>query len=422
LDERPASNGLVTRLFLAGAVTLTGDAVTLVALPLVAVVVLQASPAELALVGLAQALPILLLSVPLGAWVDRRTRRWPLLVGSDLARAALLVMIPLAAATGTLSLALLIGIAFLLSCAGTVFELGLAGWIPRILSGDALHKANARIELARSGALVTGPMLAGGLVAVFTAPIALLADAASFLGSAVIIGSARHAEPQFDPDPTPRRIRDELTAGAGFLRRQRLVAAVASTITINNFSRNIALGIAVLYLVDSAGMSPAAVALAFGVGNAGFLVGALVARRVTARVGMGPTMQLGVALFGPSMLLFALAPLELAGPAFTLMLFANGLGIAIHNVNQVTVRQVLTPDHLRARVASVLRLLGFGAVPLGTLVGGVIGELVGLRAALVVSGLGLLAGSVPYLLVRAGHLRTIDSLGPAGIPVATTPS
>jgi MFS family permease len=169
-------------------------------------------------------------------------------------------------------------------------------------------------------------------------------------------------------------------------------------------------------------MGPAAVALAFGVGNAGFLVGALVARRVTARLGMGPTMQLGVALFGPSMLLFALAPAPLAGPAFTLMLFANGLGIAIHNVNQVTVRQILTPDHLRARVASVLRLLGFGAVPLGTLVGGVIGELVGLRAALVISALGLLAGSMPYLLVRVGQVRTIDSLGRARVSVATTSS
>ena len=422
MDGRPASNSLVTRLFFAGAVTLTGDAVTLVAIPLTAVIVLQASPAELAIVGLAQALPILLLSIPLGAWVDRRMRRWPLLIASDLARAVLLVIVPLAALAGMLSLPLLIAIAFVMSCAGTVFELGLAGWIPRILSGDALHKANARIELSRSGALTVGPMLGGALVAVFTAPIALLADAASFLGSAAIIGSARRAEPPFAPDPTPRRIRDELTAGAGFLRKQRLVAAVASTITINNFSRNIALGIAVLYLVETAGMGPTAVALAFGVGNTGFLVGALIARRLTARLGMGPTMQLGVALFGPSMLLFALAPTVVAGSAFTLMLFANGLGIAIHNVNQVTVRQVLTPDHLRARVASVLRLLGFGAVPLGTLVGGIIGEFVGLRAALVVSGLGLLAGSVPYLLVRIGHLRTIDSLRPAGVRVATTSS
>jgi MFS family permease len=411
---------MINRLFVAVAVTLTGDAVTLVALPLAAVVVLHASAGELALVGLAQALPILFLSVPLGAWVDRRTGRWPLLVVSDLARAALLVTVPIAAATGALSLPLLLGVAFAMSSAATVFDLAFAGWVPRLLSGDSLHRANARIELARSGALVIGPMLAGAIVALFTAPIALLVDAASFVGSAALVGSARRAEPDFDPDPTPRRVREELTAGASFLRRQRVVAAIASTITINNFSRNVALAIAVLYLVDTAGLGPAAVAIAFAAGNSGFLVGALIARRVTARVGMGRTMQLGVALFGPSMLLFALAQADLAGPAFALMLFANGLGIAIHNVNQVTIRQILTPDRLRARVASVIRLLGFGAVPLGTLVGGLIAELVGLRAALIASGLGLLAGSVPYLLVRVGRLQSIDSLVPADAQGETT--
>jgi hypothetical protein len=95
------------------------------------------------------------------------------------------------------------------------------------------------------------------------------------------------------------------------------------------------------------------------------------------------------------------------------MLFAHGLGIAIHNVNQVTVRQVLTPDLLLARAQSVIRLLGFGAIPVGTLVGGMIAELAGLRVALVISGLGLLAGSLPYLLVRIGRMRTMDALLPA---------
>lgn len=425
---------LVHRLFLASGISMTGDAVTLVALPLVAVVVLGASPGELALVGLAQALPILLLSIPLGVVVDRRLRRWPMLLASDVARAVLVVSIPVAAAAGVLTLPLLVGIAFLLSTAGTVFDLAFAGWVPRLLTGESLHRANARTELARSGSLVLGPMVAGGLVAVFSAPIALLADAASFLGSAIIVGSARHAEPTFSPDPMPRRIRDELTAGFSFLRRQRLVAAVAGTITINNLSRNVALGIVVLYLVDAARMDPAAVALAFAAGNSGFLVGAIVARRVTARLGLGRTMQVGISLFGPSMLLFALAPTALAGPAFALMLFANGFGIAIHNVNQVTLRQILTPDRLRARVTSVVRLLGFGAVPLGTILGGVIGELVGLRAALFVAGLGLLAGSLPYALVRVGRVRTIDALvspdqpgeradssGPPPAPAVATP-
>jgi MFS family permease len=204
-------------------------------------------------------------------------------------------------------------------------------------------------------------------------------------------------------------MREDLTAGIRFLRKQRTVAAVVATIAINNLSRNIALGIVVLYLVDS-GLGPGEVAVAFALGNAGFLVGALAARPLTTRIGMGVTMQLGISLFGPSMLLFALAPAALAGPAFTLMLFANGFGIAIHNVNQVTVRQILTPDRLRARVASVIRLLGFGAVPIGTLIGGLIGELLGVRTALVASGVGLLAGSVPYALQRVGRIRTVDDL------------
>jgi MFS family permease len=409
---------LVRRLVLAEAVTLAGDAVTLVALPLTAVVVLHASPAELALVGFAQALPILIVSIPLGAWVDRRMRRWPLLLVGDLTRAALLATVPIFAALGVLSLPLLTVIAFLLSCAGTLFDLSFAGWVPRLLNGDALHLANARIELSRSGALVAGPALAGGLVAAFSAPFALLADALSFVASALIIGSTRRAEPVFDQDAAPRRIRDELTAGASFLRGQPLVAAVVATATINNLSRNVAMAIAILYLIDSGGLDPAAVGIAFGLGNSGFLAGAIIARRASARLGMGPTMRLGVSLFGPSMLLFALVPASLAGPTFTLMLFAHGFGIAIHNVNQVTVRQVLTPDHLRARVTSVTRLSAFGAIPVGTLAGGVIAEIAGIRAALVVSGLGLLAGSLPYALVRVGRLRSIADFVSASRPAA----
>jgi MFS family permease len=416
MNEPGVPAGLINRLFAALAVTLTGDAVTLVALPLIAVLVLHASPGELALVGLAQALPILLLSIPLGAWVDRRRGRWPLLVISDVGRAGVLVSVPLAAATGVLTLPMLVGVAFTLSCLAAIFDLAFAGWVPRLLSGDALHRANARTELARSAALVVGPLLAGGIVTMFSAPIALLLDAASFVTSAVFIWSARRAEPVFDPAPTRRHIRDELIAGAQFLGQQPLVAAVAATVSINNLSRNIALGIAVLYLVDAARLGPAEIAIAFALGNAGFVVGALLARRTTARLGMGRTMQLGVALFGPSMLLFAFAPAQLAGPVFSLMLFANGFGIAIHNVNQVTVRQILTPDRLRARVASVLRLLGFGAVPVGTLIGGMLGEFIGLRGALVVSSVGLAAGSLPYVLVRIGRVRTVGDLTPADLP------
>ena len=401
---------VVNTLLMAEGVTRVGDAVTTVALPLVAVLVLDASAGELALIGAAQALPILLLSLPAGAWVDRQRRRWPILIASDLARAALIAVVPLAAAGGFLSIPLLLVVAFASSAAGTSFDAAFAGWVPRLLSGDRLHLANARIELARSMAAVVGPALGGALVALVSAPAALLVDAASFVGSAGLVATIRGREPDWQPAVESPRLLTQIASGLSFVARQPLIRAVVATAGINNFTRAIAMSVAILYLVDFGGLSAAAIGIGFAVGHTGYLVGALTARRLTARLGMGVVMQLGIGLFGPSMLLFALAPPNLVLPAFALMVFANGFGIGIHNVNQVTVRQVLTPDRLRARVAAVTRLVIFGAIPLGTLVGGVVGELFGVRVAIAVGALGLFAGSLPYLIARVTRLRTVDQL------------
>jgi MFS family permease len=408
---------VVARAFWAEGVSRLGDAISMVAIPLTAVLVLGASAGELALIGVAQALPILLLSVPAGAWVDRRATRWPILIAADLVRAALLLAVPIAAGWGLLSLPLLAAIAFAMSLAGTLFDVSYAGWLPRLLSGDDLHRANARVELARSVAAVAGPTAGGALVAALSAPVALVADAASFVASAVLVGSVRRREPaSIRPQtihPTGAGSRLELGAGIRFIAGQPLVRAVTATAAINNLARSIAMGVAVLYLVDVAHLAPAEIGLAFGIGHTGYLVGALASRRVSSRLGMGRTMQLGVGVFGPSMLLFAIAPPAFAGLAFGLMVFTHGLGISVHNVNQVTVRQVLTPDHLRARVAAVFRLMIFGAIPVGTVIGGLVGEWLGLRAALVLSGVGLLVGSGPYLAVHVGSLRRVEELSPS---------
>ena len=266
--------------------------------------------------------------------------------------------------------------------------------------------------------MVVGPALGGALVAALTAPVALVGDALSFVLSALFVASIRALEPP-QPSPQARRSnRTELAAGLRFVMRQPIVRAITATAGINNLARAIAMGIAVLYLVDVGGLSPAEVGLAFAVGSTGYLAGAAVARAMSVRLGMGRTMQLGVGLFGPSMLLFAVAPQDLIGWTFSAMFFANGFGIAVHNVNQVTLRQTLTPDHLRARVAAVFRLVIFGAIPVGTVIGGLVAEALGLRAALVLSGIGLLAGSLPYLAVRITRLRSLDDLGAGLSPSA----
>ena len=405
-----AARSAVTRIVLAEGITRFGDAITTVALPLTAVLVLDASPAGLALLGVAQAAPILLLSIPAGVWVDRRARRWPLLIAADVGRAVLLCLVPLALALDVLSLPLLAAIALAMSVCGTFFDLAFAGWVPRLLAGDELHRANARIELARSASAIGGPASGGALVALLSAPVALLGDALSFVGSGLLVYSIRRAEPERLAAPPRGPTRRELSAGLRFIAGQPLLRAITATAGINNFTRSVAMAVAILYLVDNARLSAVEIGIAFALGNAGFAVGALVARPLTRRIGMGSTMQLGVGLFGPSMLVFALAPVQWAGPAFALMLFANSFGIAIHNVNQVTVRQLLTPDHLRARVAAIFRLVIFGALPVGTAVGGLIAQGFGLRAAFLVSAVGLAVGSVPYLLVRVRRLRSVDEL------------
>ena len=405
-----AARSAVTRIVLAEGITRFGDAITTVALPLTAVLVLDASPAGLALLGVAQAAPILLLSIPAGVWVDRRARRWPLLIAADVGRAVLLCLVPLALALDVLSLPLLAAIALAMSVCGTFFDLAFAGWVPRLLAGDELHRANARIELARSASAIGGPASGGALVALLSAPVALLGDALSFVGSGLLVYSIRRAEPERLAAPPRGPTRRELSAGLRFIAGQPLLRAITATAGINNFTRSVAMAVAILYLVDNARLSAVEIGIAFALGNAGFAFGALVARPLTRRIGMGSTMQLGVGLFGPSMLVFALAPVQWAGPAFALMLFANSFGIAIHNVNQVTVRQLLTLDHLRARVAAVFRLVIFGALPVGTAVGGLIAQGFGLRAAFLVSAVGLAVGSVPYLLVRVRRLRSVDEL------------
>ena len=383
-----------------------GDAITLVALPLTAVIALDASPLQLALVGAAQALPILLLTLPVGAWVDGRARRWPIIVVADVSRAALILLVPIAAILGILSIPVLAAVALLVSAAGTFFDLSYASWIPRLVSGEALHRTNARLELARAAAAAGGPAIGGVLVGALSAPFALVADALSFAASAGLVMSVRRSEPAGSPSGAGRRA--DLLGGLRFIAGQHVVRAITATAGINNLTRAIAMAIAILYLVDVAGLSPTAIGLVVAIGSSGYVVGALASRPLTSRIGMGPTMQLGVGLFGPSMLLFALAPADLAGPSFAAMSFSHGFGIAVHNVNQVTLRQVLTPDALRARVAAVFRLVIFGAIPVGTVLGGVIGELLGLRAALLLSAAGLFLGSVPYALFRVARIRTLE--------------
>lgn len=409
LERDPA----FTRLWAAESVSKMGDAVSVVAIPLIAILALGAGPSELAALGAAQILPILLLGISAGAWVDARPRRRPVMVAADLARAAVTASVPVAWAVGALTFVHLWFALLANAALGTLYDVGFAAYVPRMVGRSRLVAANARLEGSRSAAQVLGPGFAGVLLSVLTPPLVLLVDGLSFLLSAVFLGTTRTPESRADASSAtvagagPVTRRTTLLAGVAFIRHEPHLRAITATAMTNNLSRSIAMVVLLLYLVRDAGIPADRVAFGFALGNSGFLVGAVSASIAARRLGIGRAMTWAVSLFGPGMLLVGAAPIDLAFPAFVAMLFLNGFGIAVHNVNQVSVRQAVTPDELRARVAAASRVLILGALPVGTILGGVLGETMGLRGTIWVATAGLFLGALPYritLVSRLGEL------------------
>lgn len=397
-------------LWAAESVSKLGDAVTVLALPLVAILTLHAKPIEIGMIGAVQFAPMLIFGLAAGVWVDRRRRRTVMIL-ADVTRALSLATIPLAHQLGVLTLPHLAVVAFVNSTAASFGDVAIAAYVPRLVGTDRLIEANSRLELSRSASQVIGPNLAGVLVGAVGAPVALLLDAVSFAGSAVSLRRIREREddPRARSHAAPPPIWGEMKEAVGFVATEPHVRAIVATASINNLSRSLGITVLLIYLARQVSMSPAEIGLSIGLGNIGFLLGASVARKVSVRMGLGPAMLLSVSLFGPGMLLVVLAPPSLLLAAVTTMYFLNGLGIAIHSVSQLSLRQVLTPDRLRARVAAVNRILILSGLPLGTLIGGAIGQVFGLKTALWISAIGLCAGTLPYLLSATYRLRTMPA-------------
>jgi MFS family permease len=399
------------RLWSAGAVSHVGDAITRLALPLVAIVSLGASPLAVATLGAAQFAPFLLVGLPVGALVDRLARKRLVMVVTDIGRAVAIASIPVAYAVGQLTLPHLVAVAFIHGCLSAFFDVAASAYLPTLVERQRLVDANGKLELARSGAQIVGPGVAGVLIDLVTAPLALAADAISFLGSALLLSRIREREPGAGPaggGPRSTLLR-EIIEGTSYVFREPRVRAVALTALLANLFRSVLLAVLLIYLIREARASAGAIGFAFAAGNIGFVVGALASAPLSRRLGVGPTMQGAVALFGPAALIVAIAPAELAVYAVGAMVLLDTFGIGVHSVNQVSLRQAITPEHLRGRMSATVRLLILGAIPLGTMIGGVLGSALSLRAAIWVGVGGLFLVSVPYALSSVHRITTMPT-------------
>jgi MFS family permease len=412
----PASlwhNRAFRSLWAAQAVSQFGDRVTELALPLIAVVVLQATPSEVAFVTAAVWLPNLL-GMLLGAWVDHRQHKRRLLVVADILRAVVLLSLPVAYLFDAVSLGHLYAVALLIGAGEVLFNMANAPFFVSLVPRTAYIEANSKLSATRSISFIAGPAVGGVLIQVLTAPVAVFVDALSFLTSAVFLGRIPIRE------QSPEQAGQETTSvlhrakdGLRFVLHHPVLRASLGCATTVNFFTFMSGALLVLYASRSLELASGLIGLAFGVGAAGGLLGALLAPAVSRRIGVGRTIVVGAIMFPAPIALAALAggPVWARLGALATAELLSSIGVMLFDVPLNSLQATVIPDALRSRVAGAFTAVNYGIRPLGAVVGGVLGTSLGLRPTLLVAAAG---GTLCFLWLLPSPIPGVRSLDDEG--------
>ena len=375
-----------------------GSQVTVLALPLTAVLVLGAGPAETGLLVAARMAPWLVVGLFVGAWVDRLPRK-PIMVLSDIGSAIVVGSIPLAAALGGLSLAQLYVVAFLAGVFGISTELARAALVPSIVGRTQLVAANSRLQSSSAVAQVAGPSLGGILVQALTAPTAMLFDALSFLLSAAFIVRIRATE-AIRPREAGRSLWHEITEGVRWMRAHEIVFRCVIAIALANIEWFAVQAIIVVYATRELGLPPALLGISLAAIGPSSLIGATLAGPLTRRWGLGPVMITALFLETLSRLVLPFAagpPLEAAAIVMVSQAVL-GLTVPLWTVSSISLQQAVTPERLLGRVNAATRFISFGVAPPSAFAAGMLADHIGMRPTLFIAGL-IAAAAFLYLLV-----------------------
>lgn len=387
-------------------VSVFGSQITLLALPLTAVLMLGATPLQMGILGAVEVAPFLFISLFAGVWVDRWRLR-PLMIMVDIGRAILLGSIPAVYALGWLSIEYLYVVAMLTGVFTVFFDVAYQSYLPVLVERDKLVEGNGKLEVSRSVAQIAGPGLAGTLVQLVSAPVTLALDAISFAFSALFLGLIKHTEPARAATQAKHNIWREIGEGMGVVFGSRYLRPIAACTGIGNLFGNIGSAVYTIYLVRELHLDAVMLGLIFGLGSIGALLGALMNGWLTDRLGLGPTILLTAVVFciGPLATPLANGPVPVLMLILTAGYFITSWSSPIYNINQLSLRQAITPRRLLGRMNASMRFLVWGTMPVGSLLGGLLGELIGLRATLLVAALG---GFLSVLPILFSPVRTLQ--------------
>ncbi|MFG2720077.1 MFS transporter [Streptomyces sp. NPDC048416] len=388
-----------------------GDRITELALPLIAVGALHASANEVAWLTALVWVPNLLAMV-LGAWVDQRVHKRRLMVLADLARAAVLLSLPVTYLVGAVSLGQLYVVALLTGAAGVLFNTAYPPFFVRLVPRSSYIDANSKLSTSRSASYVVGPAVGGALIQALTAPAAVAVDVLTFLASAVLIGRVSIDEPPVAAGQAARSVLQRARESLGFVVRHPVLrASLGCAATANFFTFVGGSGLIVLFAGRNLGLTAGVIGAAFGIGATGSILGAVIAPVISRRLGVGRTIAVGAVLFPAPLAIAAAAGGQLWTRAGALALseFLAGIGVMLFDVNLNSLQSNVVPDGMRSRVAGAYSTINYGLRPVGAVVGGLLATLIGLRSTLLIAAVG---GALSVLWLLPSPIPRIHSLTP----------
>jgi MFS family permease len=382
----------------------------------VAIDILKASTFEIALLGVIDVLPFLLIGLPAGVLVDRLRRR-PVMIIGDVGRAIALATIPIAFLLSVLTIVQLYVVGFVVGVLTVFFDVAYQSYLPSLVARDEIQEGNAKLEISRAGAAVVGPGLAGVVIGVLRAPLAVVLDALSYLGSAFCLLFIRRPEPApevhtADGQPKPG-MRREMAEGLHYVLGHVYLKNIAACTGTANLFGTVATSVLLVYAVRELGMTAAGIGLAFSIGSTGALLGAVTSNRVSTWLGVGPTIIVFSGISGLALVPFALAPAGTPAPVLVtlvaLFAFVGGVCMVVYNVAQVSLRQAITPARMQGRMNATMRWFVWGTIPIGGVLGGVLGSLLGVREAVLIGALGEMAAVLPVLFSPVRGIREMPA-------------
>ena len=384
-------------------ITAFGSQITNLALPLTAALLLHATPLQMGVLIALETLPFALVSLHAGVLLDR-VRKLPIVIASDLVRGLALLAVPVAAFTNVLGMEILYVVGFFCGVSNVVGGAAYQVLLAQLAGRDKLVEANAKIALGETSAALVGPGLAGGLIQLLTAPFAIILDALTFFVSALMLRRIRI--PQDVPHTGPKgSVMAEILEGLKLVWHNRTLLSLAWVAALWQLLHHMQLAVLILFATRELGLSAGAIGLTYVFGGLGCVLAAASAEKLSARFGVGTVIVHGLMLTAIGWQAFGLVsgPVWFATLALGIALLVFDFGAVLYGINYIALRQAITPDRLLGRMTATMRFLTVAAAPLGSLAGGALATVIGLRGTLLTVGvlaLMLTAGAVMWSPVR----------------------